>query len=201
MSDSDWAYYLATRGELIARLARPAIVLGSMLPILGTLLLLTDGAVRKNRCVISTAWALRQAALLGYLISCVYKAFTGRRPPPFRGFHMSAANAGLLVDSSHGFQFGLLKGGIFWGWPSSHTNVSFAMATCLIALYPKKKLLVFFALTFALYIGLGVSVSIHWLSEFGAGAIIGSVVGRVVGTTFRTKVETKNDLQTFATGN
>ena len=44
MSDSDWAYYLATRGELIARLARPAIVLGSMLPILGTLLLLTEVA-------------------------------------------------------------------------------------------------------------------------------------------------------------
>jgi membrane-associated phospholipid phosphatase len=188
MSGGDWAYYLATRGDVFVRLARPAIVLGSILPILGTLILLMVGEARKNRCVITSAWALGQAALLGYLISCGYKAFTGRLPPPFRGFRMSAANEGSLVDSSHGFQFGLLKGGIFWGWPSSHTTVTFAMAVCLVTLYPRNKKLVFLALAYALYIGLGVSVTIHWFSEFVAGAIIGSVIGSVVGRSFQTKL-------------
>jgi membrane-associated phospholipid phosphatase len=187
MTGLDWSYYLATRGQAIQSLVRPAIVVGTILPVLGTLIILILGEVRKNRRLVTTAWALGQAALLGYLISCCYKAFTGRMPPPFRGFRMSAVNDGSLVDSSHGFQFGFLKGGIFWGWPSSHTTVAFAMAACLIALYPKNRLLIFLASLYALYIGLSVSVSIHWLSEFVAGAIIGSVVGTVVGRSFRTK--------------
>jgi membrane-associated phospholipid phosphatase len=120
--------------------------------------------------------------------SCGYKAFTGRRPPPFHGFRMSAMNEGSLLDSSHGFQWGFLKGGVFWGWPSSHTAVTFAMMTCLIMLWSKKKLLVAAALLHACHIGLGVSVTIHWFSEFVAGAIIGSVIGIVVGKSFKIKL-------------
>jgi membrane-associated phospholipid phosphatase len=100
---------------------------------------------------------------------------------------MSAGNYGSLVDSSHGFQFGFLKGGVFWGWPSSHTTVAFAMAACLIALYPKNKMLVPLSALYALYVGFAVSVTIHWLSEFVAGAIIGSMIGMVVGRSFKAK--------------
>jgi membrane-associated phospholipid phosphatase len=187
MSGLDWSYYLATRGNAFQSVVRPAILLGTFLPVLGTLVILMIGEAGKNRRLITTAWALGQTALLGYLISCVYKALTGRLPPPFRGFRMMTASDGSLVDSSHGFQFGFLKGGVFWGWPSSHTTVAFAMAACLIALYPKNRLLVFLASLYALYIGFSVSVSIHWLSEFVAGAIIGSVTGTVVGKSFSTK--------------
>ncbi len=187
MSGGDWAYYRLTRGDIFLRLARPAILIGTFLPLVAILILLLIGAVGKNRRLLTSAWALGQAALLGYLISCGYKAFTGRLPPPFRGFRMSAMNEGSLVDSSHGFQFGFLKGGVFWGWPSSHTTVTFAMAVCLILLWSKNKPLVFFALLYAFYIGLGVSVTIHWFSEFAAGAIIGSVIGTVVGRSFKTK--------------
>lgn len=184
----DWAYYRSTRSEILAQLALPAIMLGSLLPILGTLVILGFGAICKIQRIISTAWALGQSAILGYLISISYKAFTGRIPPPFRGFGMSASNLNSLTDTSHGFQLGFLKGGVFWGWPSSHTTVTFAMSACLITLYPKNKLLVVLALVYAFYVGLGVSVSIHWLSEFVAGAIIGSVIGRVVGNGFREKL-------------
>jgi hypothetical protein len=188
MSGFDWSYYRWTRGDVFLRLARPAIMLGTMLPVLATLVILIVGVVGKNRRIITTAWALGQAAILGYFVSCCYKAFTGRLPPPhFRGFRMSAMNGAPLIDTSHGFQFGLLKGGIFWGWPSSHTTVTFAMTVCLITLYPRNKMLVFFASLYALFIGLGVSVTIHWFSEFVAGAIIGSVIGMVVGRSFRTK--------------
>jgi membrane-associated phospholipid phosphatase len=186
-SGGDWSYYLETRGDTILRLARPGIVIGTFLPIVGILILLLVGEIGKNRRLITTAWALGQAALLGYVISCGYKAFTGRLPPPFRGFSMSAMNEGSLADTSHGFQFGLLKGGVFWGWPSSHTTVTFAMMSCLILLWPKNKPLVVGALFYAFYIGLGVSVTIHWFSEFVAGAIIGSVIGTVVGRSFQTR--------------
>ena len=39
----------------------------------------------------------------------------------------------------------------------------------------------------AFYVGLAVSVTIHWVSEFAAGAIIGSVIGMTVGKSFRTE--------------
>ena len=186
-SGGDWAYFLATRGNAFLEFARPAILLGTFVPVLGILGLLMAGGLGQNRRIITTAWALGQAALLGYFISCGYKACTGRLPPPFRGFRMSAASEGSLVDTSHGFQFGLLKGGVFWGWPSSHTTVAFAMAACLIALYPRNKMLVVFAALYALYIGLGVSMTIHWFSEFVAGAVFGCVIGMVVGSSFKVK--------------
>jgi hypothetical protein len=61
------------------------------------------------------------------------------------------------------------------------------MAVCLVTLFPGRRKLAFCALIYALYVGLGVSVSIHWFSEFVAGAVIGSVIGKVVGTSFKTK--------------
>jgi membrane-associated phospholipid phosphatase len=157
-------------------------------PVLGTLAILTFGLIRKNQRLISTAWALGQSGILGYLISIFYKAWTGRIPPPFRGFRMSAQNLNSLTDTSHGFQLGFLKGGVFWGWPSSHTTTAFAMSACLITLFPKNRMVLVLALVYAFYVGLGVSVSIHWLSEFVAGAIIGSLVGRVVGNSFRERL-------------
>jgi membrane-associated phospholipid phosphatase len=186
MSGFDWFYYRSTRVEALLQLARPAIMFGAMLPALVTLVILIVGEVRKNRRIITTAWALGQTAILSYIISCCYKAFTGRTGPPFRGFRISDNTS--LIDTSHGFQFGFIKGGVFWGWPSSHTTVTFAMTACLITLYPKNKPLVFLALLYAVYIGLGVSVTIHWFSDFVAGAIIGSMIGTVVGRSFRIKL-------------
>lgn len=186
-SGGDWSYYVVTRGRLIQQLARPPIVIGGLLPIWGPLILLIVGTIARQKRLVSTGWALGQAALLGYLLACGYKAFTGRIHPPWHwGGEMAA---GALVDSSHGFRFGFWRGGVFWGWPSSHTTVAFATMVCLVKLYPKNKPLVCAALAYALYVGLGVSVSIHWLSEFVAGAIFGSVVGTVVGQSFKTKPE------------
>jgi len=187
-SGGDWAYYQEARAGTFFVLARPALGLGMLMPVLWPLALLVSGLALKNRRLITTAWALGQAALLGYLITSCYKALTGRRPPPFHGHVGTLALGGsALTDSSHGFQFGLLKGGIFWGWPSGHTTVAFSMAICLIMLYPKNKVIVFCALVYAFYVGFAVSVTIHWFSEFAAGAIIGSVIGMTVGRSFRSQ--------------
>jgi membrane-associated phospholipid phosphatase len=193
-SGGDWAYYRGTRAEVFTALALPALRLGMFMPVLGSLLVLLAGEVARNRRLIATAWALGQAALLAFLITSCYKAITGRRPPPFHGhFGTLGPNGSALMDSSHGFQFGFLRGGIFWGWPSGHTTVAFSMALCLTMLYPRNKIIVFCALLYAFYIGLGVSVTIHWFSEFVAGALIGSVIGMTVGRSFRTKLLYPND--------
>jgi membrane-associated phospholipid phosphatase len=88
------------------------------------------------------------------------------------------------ADMSHIFQFGFLRGGVFWGWPSSHTTIAFAMALSVFTLFPKQKWLGYVAVTYALYIGIGVSMTIHWFSDFVAGALIGAIIGVVVGTGF-----------------
>jgi hypothetical protein len=52
-------------------------------------------------------------------------------------------------------------------------------------LWPKNKNVVLCALLYAFYVGLAVSVTIHWASEFVAGALIGAVIGMSVGRSFR----------------
>jgi membrane-associated phospholipid phosphatase len=174
-SDFDWHYFLFTRKPLLRTFLFPAVMLGMILPVVVPLVLLAIGAVRKNLKIKNTAFALGQAAILGLVISSVYKAFTGRIPPP----HFFSNHA--PIDTSHGFQFGFLRGGMFWGWPSSHTTVAFAMAVALWELYPENRLIRYGAILYAFYVGIGVSITIHWFSEFVAGAIIGSVIGLVVG--------------------
>ena len=192
-SDFDWYYFISSQRSILHTLFSAAIELGMILPIVVPLVLLAIGGLRKDFKIKNTAFALGQAAILGLAISAFYKAFTGRIPPPYFVGH------GTLVDTSHGFRLGFLRGGMFWGWPSSHTTIAFAMAVVLWKLYPKNKLSGCAAMFYAFYVGVGVSISIHWFSEFVAGAIIGSLIGAVVGKSFEyhgSKVETrqKNDL-------
>jgi membrane-associated phospholipid phosphatase len=174
-SGFDWWYFVVTKNPVVMQALFPAVLIGAFVPMFGPAILLFVAIVQRNRRVVNTAWALAQAAMLGLGISSFYKVFTGRIPPRLDN---------LVTDVSHGFQLGILRGGAFWGWPSSHTTVAFAMAFALIQLYPDKKWIKPIALIYAFYIGLGISVSIHWFSEFIAGALLGSVIGTVVGRAF-----------------
>ncbi|MFA5997026.1 MAG: phosphatase PAP2 family protein [Candidatus Paceibacterota bacterium] len=180
VSGFDWAYFQLFQGTYIYYFLFSAAAIGGLLPILFPLAVLILGYARKNALLMNTAYATAQAAMLGSIISSTYKAFTGR-------FHPSIAEISN-IDISQIFQFGFLKGGIFWGWPSSHTTIAFAMSAALWALYPKNKLIKTIAALYAFFIGIGVSMNIHWFSDFVAGAIIGIVVGTVVGKAFLHKL-------------
>ena len=178
MSGFDWHWFLATRNPALRLWMWPAVGIGGLLPIAMPLFLLVVGFIIQSSRTILTGWAIGQAELLGALIVVAYKAFTGRAHP--------AHNAG--ADISHVFHFGFLRGGVFWGWPSSHTTIAFAMAVTLFTLCPKQRWLGFVAILYAFYVGMGVSMTIHWFSDFVAGAIIGSVIGAVVGKSFGSAV-------------
>ncbi len=173
-SGFDWRYFLATRNPALRSWMFHAVYLGMLLPIALPLILLALGAIERNGRTILTGWAVAQAALLGLLIAAAYKALTGRVHP----------SRGGGADISHVFRFGWLRGGVFWGWPSSHTTVAFAMAVAVFTLCPKRRWLGLAAILYAFYVGIGVSMTIHWFSDFVAGAIIGSVIGAVVGRSF-----------------
>lgn len=177
----DWWYFLNSRSHVLFALITPALIVGALLPMFGLFILYFAARKRNNARLMLIACALGQAALIGWLISSSYKAFTGRVHPVL--FDTTA-----LLDISREFQFGFMRGGIFWGWPSSHTTVAFAMAMVLVQLYPRNKKIHIFAWLYAFYIGLGVSVSVHWFSEFAAGAIFGTLIGAVVGKSFRRRL-------------
>ena len=63
------------------------------------------------------------------------------------------------------------------------------MAFTLIYLYQRNKGVLTGALLYAFYVGIGVSLSIHWFSDFIAGALIGTAIGTNVGKSFRTSSE------------
>ncbi|MHB8660433.1 MAG: phosphatase PAP2 family protein [Minisyncoccota bacterium] len=180
-SGLDWLYFESTRAGWFLTLGFPAALLGFFVPILLPVGLYIFGKRRESTILKNIAAALGQAAIIGWLVSSFYKAFTGRLQPEL------AVNF-PHVDISRNFNFGFLKHGIFWGWPSSHTTVAFAMVATLVALYPRHKKIIALAIIYALYIGLGVSVTIHWFSDFVAGAIIGTIIGLVVGESYRARL-------------
>jgi len=175
VSGFDWLYFTATRNSTLQVWMFPAVPIGGLLPIALPLALLVGGWLFTNVTLKNTGWGTGQAALIGSLISSAYKSITGRAHP----VHTPG------TDISHVFHFGFLRGGVFWGWPSSHTTIAFAVAGTIYKLFPKQRLLAVMCFTYALYIGAGVSITIHWFSDFAAGAIIGTIIGMVVGTSYR----------------
>jgi membrane-associated phospholipid phosphatase len=174
----DWWYFESTRSAWIFSLSIPSALIGFFVPIILPVSLYLIGIWRKSFTLKNIAAVLGQAAILGWLVSSSYKAFTGRIQPEFLT-HLSN------IDASRNFNFGFFEHGIFWGWPSSHVTVAFAMAAALIALYPRRKEITLPVAMYASYMILGVSVTIHWFSDAIAGAIIGTVIGLVVAKTYQ----------------
>lgn len=177
-SGFDWWYFESTRSDLLISLTLPAAILGFFIPIIVPVLLYIFGESRKDTKIKNAGSAMAQAGIIAWLVSSTYKAFTGRTQPEFLTYTST-------VDISHNFNFGFFEHGIFWGWPSSHTAVAFAGAVALALLYTRKRILQSLSLIYAMYIGIAVSVSIHWFSDFVAGAIVGTVIGFVVAKSFQ----------------
>lgn len=181
ISGFDWYYFVYMQNSALLPYLTPAIGIGGLVPILGIPIAYLYTKIHHDKVATLRVWAIAQAAMLGWIISSTYKAFTGRVQPPH-------GMMSTLVDNSHDWRFGFLEHGIFWGWPSSHTTVAFAMSFAVIALFPKNKKIICIAVVYALYIGLGVVTQIHWFSEFVAGGIIGTVIGLSVGRAFLQKI-------------
>jgi membrane-associated phospholipid phosphatase len=173
-SGFDWLFFASTRNPILRSWMFPAAPIGGLVPIALPLVLLAIGSISRSAKTTLAGWAVGQAELVGALVAAAFKAVTGRAHPAY----------GVGADISHMFHFGFLRGGVFWGWPSSHTTIAFAMAVALFQLFPKQRWLGYVAIAYALYIGLGVSMTIHWFSDFLAGAIIGTAIGTVVGKSF-----------------
>jgi hypothetical protein len=173
-SGFDWFYLSATRSPQLLAWFIPGINVGVWVPLALPPLLLLAGMVFKRAWITRTGWALAQVALIGLVLTELIKAVTGRPQPPFQ----------MGPDTSHVFHFGLLRSEMVSGWPSGHTIIAFGMAVTLFWLFPKKRWICTAALSYAFYIGLSVSMTVHWFSDFASGIVFGLIIGTTVGRNF-----------------
>lgn len=177
----DWWFFDTLHASVVAPYFFPAVVFGGFIPFFAPPIIILLSLIPRFSALRRVSIAMFTAESFGLGLSSLYKVFTGRiQPPQFIGNQP-------LIDSSHGFHFGFMQNGVFWGWPSSHTTVTFAMITVLITLFPNNKVIRYLGLAFACYVAIGVSMSIHWLSEGAAGVIFGSIIGITVGKEFLIK--------------
>jgi len=166
-------FFGATRGELSNILGMASGIAGFAIPVILPSWLYIAGKIKKNKDMVSVAIRVVQAGVVAMVIIAAYKAITGRVEPEFLASVVGA-------DNSHAFNFGFLRYGIFWGWPSSHAGVAFAMSTVLTLWYRRKLWVGVLALSYASFIALGAALSFHWLSDVLSGIIVGSLIGYVV---------------------
>lgn len=176
-SGFDWFYFVHIQA-LNFQFFLPALILGSLLPIVLPAYLLVSAkyssfGLKHEQRELHNAMgrALALAVIAGSAVSSLYKIFTGRVQPN---------RYDLALDITHRFQFGFWKHGIFWGWPSSHTTIAFAMVFALIPFLQKNRWagpVIFVAIAYAVYVGIGMSTGAHWISDVISGMVIGSVIG------------------------
>ncbi len=172
VSGFDWFYY-GLMAPYFAILI-PSALIGLFVPVILPIWLFVRARIKKDAEALKAALLLGEAELAALFLTYFYKALTGRAHPTGSLFGVET-----LTDLTRTFQFGFLKGGILWGWPSSHTTVAFALAVTVWFVYKEKKWVRALAVIFALYVGIGISGTLHWFSDFTAGVIFGTLVGFV----------------------
>lgn len=176
ISGMDWWYFTHLRNTVFYRFFIYAGLVGFFVPGLLVLFLWIVGKLRNSARMITAGFVTLYAGILGWCVSSLYKFFTGRIHP----YHTHDAlipNLGNLPDTSGIWNFGFGQGGIFWGWPSSHTTVAFSMMVALALYYRDKRWIGVFAILYAFYIAIGASIGFHWLSDAVFAIILGSIIG------------------------
>lgn len=172
ISGFDWQYFqFVSQYSWLRIVLDPAILIGGILPMIISLIVI--GFYWKFR---STSWMQKLivvflSLVVAVVVDSIMKAITGRPAP---SMEMG------LIDNSQIFRFGFMSGGIFWGWPSEHAMVAFAMATAFAKLNSKNRKIVGLSYLYAFYIAIGVSLRIHWFSDVVAGILIGYAIGESV---------------------
>lgn len=171
-SGLDWWFYQHTRTSTLHSIVFFAGISGFFVPVVVPLGLYIYGEIKQDKRLIRIAGSIAQAVLLAYLLSIVYKTFTGRIQPEF----ITSVGA---EDITRTFQFGFLRNGIFWGWPSSHAAVSTALGTACTLLVNSRAVAVV-SFVYVAVVCVGAAVGFHWLSDVIAGVIFGFLVAYIV---------------------
>ena len=160
----------------------PSVFIGMILPVaLPLYFYLTRKNQPRNGVLATVSF---RAFLWAWGLSTFLKAFTNRvAREPFEDLGN--------IDFSQQFRFGFLQGNNLWeslieGFPSGHTMTAFAMSYAILPFLTSGRSKVW-AIVYAAYIGFGVSVTVHWLSDAVTGGLIGYMIGDYVASKKHTK--------------
>lgn len=179
----DWRYVVWIYEHELNTVLHIADGVGFLIAILLPLVLYAVARYTKKTLHQLYATAVAYCVILGFTVSTFIKMFTGRTSPP----HQHRGEELILLDNSHAFNFGFMHEQIIGGWPSSHTTIMVAIATCLWLMLPDRWWYRLPITGVALFVGIGVTFGFHWLSEFVAGAMLGIAIGVVVGMHYMTQ--------------
>ncbi|MDP3150366.1 MAG: phosphatase PAP2 family protein [Ignavibacteria bacterium] len=179
--------------EQFSNAARPVIHWAMYFPFVIGGSLYAYGKLKHDDEAMGASFAVCQSSLIALSYNSLLKAITGRPNPNWR-------NNQDMEELSKTFRFGFLRGGIFWGWPSSHTSSTMAVVSALTNFYPDKTWLKIAGYGYVGYMVFAVSSlgrgGMHWFSDAVAAAFMSYAIGSTTGKFYRNKFKKTTDSQT-----
>ena len=164
--------------------ASPITRIGFYLPFVVGGSLYAYGKLKSDDEALGASFAVLQSSMIALAYNSLLKAITGRP-------HSDPANEKDMEGLSKTFRFGLLRGGVFWGWPSGHTSSTMAVVSSLTNYYPDKNWLKIAGYSLVAYMIYGVTSvhggRMHWFSDAVAAAFMSYAIGSTVGKFYRSK--------------
>jgi hypothetical protein len=184
----DWQWNrFAYNNFVCANAGLPTLYIGYVIPALTPLSLYLTGRFTQNVKLQITSMALTQSLMVTLGIQSVLKTSTGRALPGIVN-QLDQSRGARTSDFSN--EFNWFNMNAIAGWPSGHTANAFAAAATIAEIYKDNTPLKIAVYSYATLIGLGVSLTVHWVSDVLAGALIGYAVGKTVGRSF-SRLQTK----------
>lgn len=167
-------------------LATPGVILGSTLPITAGAFLYIYGKLNNDNRMVGASFAVLQAGFITVTYISILKGITGRAHPDPND---APSDRG---EVSRTFNFGIIRDGIYRGWPSGHVGGTMAVASALSSYYPEKTWLKVLSYSWVGYTMASVSIfhrgTMHWFSDAVAAGFMTYSIGKTVGSFYRGEV-------------
>jgi membrane-associated phospholipid phosphatase len=187
----DWEWRnIAYENDWLSSCGIPGLYIGYVVPWLAPIATYITGRFIKNEKLQITGLALTQSLIFTIGIQSIFKMTTGRALPGIVN-ELDHTRSSRMDDFSG--EFNWFNMNFIGGWPSGHTANAFAAAATIAEIYYDNIPLKIGVYTYAALMGFGKSVSVHWVSEVAAGALIGYAIGKTVGRNYRTLMENNNE--------
>ena len=162
--------------------ALPAVILDASLPLTTGAFLYFYGKHISDKKMIGASFAVLQAGLITLSYITILKGITGRE-------HPDPNSPEDRKQISKSFRFGLVRGGVYRGWPSGHVGAAMSVASTLTNYYPDKTWLKIVAYGWVGYSMVSVSAfnkgTMHWFSDAIAAGFMTYSIGKTVGIFYR----------------
>jgi membrane-associated phospholipid phosphatase len=182
----DWKWRnIAYDNTWLSNCGKPGLYTGYIVPVLIPVITYITGRSmndeKNGEKLQITGLALTQSLILTLAIQTPLKMITGRAMP---GIVNEVDHTRNPQTDDFSNEFNWFNNNFIAGWPSGHTANAFAAAATIAEIYKDNLWLKAGVYSYAVLIGLGVTLNVHWMSEALAGALIGYAVGKAVGKSF-----------------